>query len=150
MGFAPLIDNDTPSLMSFQPLPVNRRRPMQIPRLLCAWLILFGLTATHVQAKRMTFTGGPALANGAWPEDSALPDTATVTAGWAFYTPPGVIVPEPTVASGSRHRPRVSSPSLHPKEDLMQKYASHCDSNTNHLIQLSLRILTKKLSGHVL
>jgi hypothetical protein len=53
---------------------------MHIPRLLCAWLVLFGLTTAHVQANWMTFTGGPTTATGTWPGGSQLSGTATVTA----------------------------------------------------------------------
>jgi len=53
---------------------------MHTSRLLCAWLILFGLTTAHVQANWMTFAGGPVVSNGTWPGGSVLSGTATVTA----------------------------------------------------------------------
>jgi hypothetical protein len=49
-------------------------------RLLCAWLILLGLTATQLQANWMVFTGGPTVATGVWPAGSALSGTAVATA----------------------------------------------------------------------
>lgn len=53
---------------------------MHLLRILCAWLILFGLVASHTQANWMTFTGGPTNALGSWPGGSAYTGTATVTA----------------------------------------------------------------------
>jgi hypothetical protein len=49
---------------------------MRNSRLLCAWLILVGLTATHVQANWMIFTGGGVTSTGVWPAGSALSGTA--------------------------------------------------------------------------
>jgi hypothetical protein len=52
---------------------------MKLSRLLCAWLILFGLVS-HVRAEWLVFTGGPVVANGTWPVGNVLTGTATATA----------------------------------------------------------------------
>ena len=49
---------------------------MHTLRFLTAWLILFGLTATQLQAEWMVFTGGPTVATGVWPAGTALVGTA--------------------------------------------------------------------------
>jgi hypothetical protein len=53
---------------------------MKIPRLLCALLILVGLTTTRAQAEWMAFFGSGVASTGVWPGGMQLAGTANVTA----------------------------------------------------------------------
>ncbi len=53
---------------------------MHTSRLLCAWIVLFGLSAATAHAEWLQFAGGPVVSVGTWPAGSALSGTVTATA----------------------------------------------------------------------